>query len=279
MWYTTGMNESKNATLPTNQIQPNPFQPRGKISSEEIEELKQSIELYGILEPLVIAETPAGYQIIAGERRWRAARELGLEEVPVHIKRTTPRGMLEMAIVENVQRVDLSPIERAQAFQQLVRDFNFSMGDVAKKVSKSIGYVSNTVKLLNLPDAIKDGLVGGLITEGHARAISGIRDENFMIECYKTILKRNSSVREAEELARRFKEKAGQMKETRGRGVRIETKEFDKWTRRLTKLFTPSSKVKLVRSSKQTKLTFVFKGDIEETQKDLDTVLKLIKKD
>jgi len=272
------MSEPKNTTLPTQQLQPNPFQPRGKIASDDISELKQSIAQYGVLEPLVVALTPAGYQIIAGERRWRAARELGLEDVPVHIKKTSPRGMLEMAIVENVQRVDLSPIERAQAFQQLMRDFNFTMNEIAEKIGKSGPYISNTMKLLNLPDAIKDGLVGGLITEGHARAISGIKDEKYMIECYKTILKRNASVREAEELARRFKNESGQERDLRGRGVRIDKKEYIQWTNDLQKLFKPKSKVKLVRSVQQTRVTFTFKGDIYETQADLNKILRLTRK-
>jgi ParB family chromosome partitioning protein len=272
------MSEPQNTTLPTQQLQPNPFQPRGKIASDDISELKQSVAQYGILEPLVVALTPAGYQIIAGERRWRAARELGLEEVPVHIKKTSPRGMLEMAIVENVQRVDLTPIERAQAFQQLIRDFNFTMQEIADKIGKSGPYISNTLKLLNLPDAIKDGLVGGMITEGHARAIGGIKDEKYMIECYKTILRRNSSVREAEELARRYKSESGQEQGLRGRGIRIEKKEYEEWTINLQKLFRPKSKVKLTRSNQQTKVTFVFPGDIYETQADLDKILRLSRK-
>jgi len=110
-------------SLPTKQLQPNPFQPRGKIKTEDIQELAKSIKAYGVIEPIVIAQTPAGYQIIAGERRWRAAQLVGLEEVPVHIKKTTPKGMLEMALVENVQRIDLNALERAQAFQQLMRSF------------------------------------------------------------------------------------------------------------------------------------------------------------
>lgn len=272
------MSTPSSSTLPTHQLQPNPFQPRGKIASEDISELKQSIATYGVLEPLVIAQTPAGYQIIAGERRWRAARELGLEEVPVYVKKTTPRGMLEMAIVENVQRVDLSPIERAQAFQQLIRDFNFSSAEVAEKISKSPAYVSNTLKLLKLPDAIKDGLVGDMISEGHARALSGLKDERVMIECYKMVLKKNASVRETEELVRRFKDQSGQPTSPHGRNINLQTNQVAKWAEQLEKVFHPKSKVKLVRSEKQTKITFTFKGDPEKTQADLDKVLKLAEK-
>ena len=137
--------------IPTNQLEPNPLQPRGIISPESISELVESIKEHGILEPLIIAKTPAGYQIIAGERRWRAARILKLEYVPAIIKQTNPQQMLEMAIVENVQRKDLNPIERAKAFLRLKDEFNFDNHQIAKKVSKSVPYVINCLKLLTLP--------------------------------------------------------------------------------------------------------------------------------
>ncbi|PIW07394.1 hypothetical protein COW38_02780, partial [Candidatus Collierbacteria bacterium CG17_big_fil_post_rev_8_21_14_2_50_45_7] len=166
-------------------VQPNPLQPRGTILPNSLTDLIDSIKEHGILEPLIIAHTPAGYQIIAGELRWRASKIIGLKQVPVVVKETTPKGMLEMAIVENVQRTDLNPIERGKAFIRLMHEFNLSNADIAKKVSKSPAYVSNTLKLLDLPDALKDGLIGGLITEGHARALSSIDDTRLMIEAYK----------------------------------------------------------------------------------------------
>lgn len=266
------MNISK---LQTDQLQPNPFQPRGKIFAEDIADLVKSVKVYGILEPLVVAHTPAGYQIIAGERRWRAAREVGLQEVPVIVRETTPRGMLEMAIIENVQRVDLSPIERAQAFQQLIRDFGFSHAQVADKVGKSVPYISNSLKLLTLPDAIADGLSGGLITEGHARAIFGIEDEKSMVECYKIVLKENASVRRAEELARRFKDKIGQIKDSRGRSQRIEDDQFDRWADQIKSVFKDDTQVRLSRSNRQTKITIVLRGTPEQTERDLKKILKL----
>jgi ParB family chromosome partitioning protein len=265
-------------SLPLNQLQPNPLQPRGKIIKEQLDELVKSIQLYGVLEPIIVAQTPAGYQIIAGERRWRASKLAGLEEVPVIVKVTTPRGMLEMAIIENVQRVDLSAMERAQAFQQLVRDFHFSQNQVAEKVGKSAGYVSNTIKLLQLPDAIKDGLAGGIISEGHARALVAIDNERSMIECYKTILKENASVRRAEELVRRYKEKLGQTVKMSGGRMVLTSPQIDEWQSALQKVFTPKSQVKLVRSARQTKVVFVFKGSPEETQDELNKIINIAKK-
>src|SRR4030043_1498016 len=120
-----------------NQLQPNPLQPRGSITPESLQDLVDSIKEHGILEPIVVAHTPAGYQIIAGERRWRAAKLAGLEMVPVIIKETSPKGMLEMALVENVQRTDLNPIERARAFERLMAEFGLSSSEVAIRIGKS----------------------------------------------------------------------------------------------------------------------------------------------
>src|SRR5207245_1521973 len=159
----------------------------------------------GILEPLVVAKTPAGYQLIAGERRLRAAKILGLKLVPVVIKEATPQGILEMSIVENVQREDLNPIERALAYKRLMDEFGLGTNEVAKRVGKSAPTVSNTVRLLSLPDAIKDALVAGVITEGHVRPLLSLGDHKLMLDVFKTILRDNYTVRQTEELARRIK--------------------------------------------------------------------------
>src|SRR3989344_5226322 len=159
-----------------NLLQPNPLQPRGLITPESLSELGESIREHGVLEPIVVAKTPAGYQIIAGERRWRAAKLVGLVMVPVIIKETTPQGMLEMAIVENVQRVDLNPLERAQAYKRLMDEFNLTNAEIAERVAKSPSYISNTIRLLTLPDALKDALMSGQTTEGHVRALSALED-------------------------------------------------------------------------------------------------------
>jgi ParB family chromosome partitioning protein len=263
------MSTPPNQTLPINQLQPNPFQPRDKVKKEDLEELAESIKVYGVLEPLVVAQTPAGYQIIAGERRWRAAKVAGLTEVPVHIRKTTPKGMLEMAIVENVQRIDLNPIERAQAFQQLIREFGLSATLVAERVGKSVPYISNTLKLLELPDAIADGLMGEQITEGHARALASIDDEQDMIECYKTILRESGSVRRAEELARRYKElRASGNHQTAGRPLTQPDEQVKTWLNGWKQYCQTPVDLKLVRSRNQTRLTQTLKGTPAATQAD-----------
>lgn len=193
--------------LEINLLQPNPLQVRSLIKAESLVDLVESIKEHGILEPLVVAKTPAGIQIIAGERRWRAAKIVGLKTVPVIVKETSTQGMLEMALVENVQREELNPIERAQGFQRLIDEFGISVTEISKRIGKSPAYVSNTTRLLALPDAIKDGLISADITEGHARAIAGLQDIRLMIEVYKTILTEGASVRRVEELVRKIKEK------------------------------------------------------------------------
>src|SRR3989344_5169306 len=185
-------------------LQPNPLQPRGLISPDSLSELGESIKAHGVLEPLVVAKTPAGYQIIAGERRWRASKLVGLPKVPVIIRETNPQGMLEMAIVENVQRIDLNPLERAQAYRRLMYEFGLANQEISQRVSKSPAYISNTIRLLTLPDALKDALMAGATTEGHARAMSALEDPRLIIDAYKEVLKRNLSVRGTEELVRRF---------------------------------------------------------------------------
>ncbi|MFZ2199904.1 MAG: ParB/RepB/Spo0J family partition protein [Microgenomates group bacterium] len=261
--------------LDIDMVQPNPTQPRGTILPNSVADLVESIKEHGILEPLVIAHTPAGYQIIAGERRWRASKIIGLKRVPVVIKETTPKGMLEMAIVENVQRTDLNPIERGKAFIRLMREFNLSNADIAKKVSKSPAYVSNTLKLLDLPDALTDGLIGGLITEGHARALASIEDTRTMIEAYKLVLKEGASVRRTEEIARRLRKASGGKPQNGGRPAFILSDEITAMQARLNKALGERSMVKMTRSRKETKIMIKLLGSPDETDKTLAKILKL----
>lgn len=259
-------------------LEANPFQPREKINNDELEDLVKSIRIHGILEPLVVAHTPAGYQIIAGERRWRAAKIAGLTEVPTIIKETTPKGMLEMAIIENLQRVNLTPIERAQAFFKLQQEFNLGVGEVADRVGKSVSFISNSIKLLELPDAIKDGLLGKQISEGHARAISGIQDVKTMIEVYKQILKENASVRRAEELARIAKTRTGQTRIFRPKTVvyQVDDEQVKSWEEKVKSYLGARSKLKLKRTTQSTQVSFILKGDPEETQDGLEKIMDFV---
>lgn len=261
--------------LNISQIEPNPTQPRGTILQNSLTDLMESIKEHGILEPLVIAHTPAGYQIIAGERRWRASKALGLTTVPVVIKETTPQGMLEMAIVENVQREDLNPVERAKAFDRLMNEFGLSNGEISKRVSKSPAYVSNTLKLLDLPDALKDGLIGGLITEGHARALAGIQETRLMIEAYKLVLKEGASVRRAEEIARRLKKDFDEKPLVKTHGAYIISDAIEKMQAELQMRLGERSHVKLTRSKRETKIVIKLKGKPQDTDEILKKIMSI----
>ncbi|MFV1917486.1 MAG: ParB/RepB/Spo0J family partition protein [Patescibacteria group bacterium] len=271
--------------IDVNQLEANPLQPRGAITPESLVDLVDSIKEHGILEPLVVAKTPAGYQIIAGERRWRAAKLAGFEKVPSVIRETSPRGMLEMALVENVQRVDLNPIDRAKGFERLMSEFSLSSSDIAAKIGKSTAYVSNSIRLLTLPDALKDGLLSGLVSEGHARALAAIDDHNLMVEAYKIILRESGSVRRAEELARRMKYKSKQSMEKPGvrkDQLRIISEEIDKMQEQMQEALVNDKKdekdttVKLIRSRRETRVNFTFKGNPGETEDRLQKVYKSI---
>lgn len=262
--------------LEVNLIQPNPHQPRKHLDPAELEDLVQSIRLHGVLEPIVVAHTPAGYQIIAGERRWRAAKKAGMATIPAIIKKTSPRGMLEMSIIENVQRSDLNSIERAHALNRLIEEFKLSVTQVADQIGKSTAYVSNSVRLLELPDALKDGLLTGLITEGHARALQAIASQKSMIEAYKTILKENGSVRRAEELARRMREQDGEERVHHKPKIEVSA-EIDRWEERLARSLGENSEVNLRRSYRQTQVIIKLKGSLQDTQQQLEKIISIAK--
>lgn len=254
--------------LGINLLEPNPLQSRTVFSAAALSELANSIKEHGVLEPLVVAKTPAGFQIIAGERRWRASKLAGLTKVPVVIRETTSRGMLEMALVENVQREDLNPIERAQSFERLVSEFGLPISEIAKRIGKSDAYVSNTIRLLKLPDAIKDGLIAGATTEGHARALSGLEDAKLMVDAYKTLLSENASVRRAEELTRQIKSK--QDKPPRAVTTRIHTDELAKMEKEIAQAL--SCTAKLSQSMSQARMVLIFNGVGEKTTLELKNI-------
>ncbi|MEK7504475.1 MAG: ParB/RepB/Spo0J family partition protein [Patescibacteria group bacterium] len=275
------MNDQQVINLDINQLQANPLQPRGTVTPESLVDLVDSIREHGVLEPLVVAKTPAGYQIIAGERRWRASKLAGQKTVPVIVKETSPQGMLEMAIVENVQRSDLNPIDRAMAFQRLLDEFGLNNAQVSQKIGKSPSYISNSLRLLELPDALKDGLLTGLISEGHARALAAIEDPKMIIEAYKVVLREHASVRRAEDLARRYRAQMGIQPNARAYNnpkstPHIVSEEIDRMRAEMEKVLGGDelSEVKLSRSRTQTRVTLVLNGSLEETEERLQKIYK-----
>lgn len=187
-------------------IVPNPHQPRLTLSDDALAELTESVREHGVLQPLLVssAEHDGVYQLIAGERRLRAARLAGLRRVPVVVKEAASGEMLELALVENIQREDLSPLEEAQAYRRLGEDFGMTQEAIAKRVGKSRTAVTNVVRLLALSDELKSSLASGEITEGHARALLGVAEEPARRQAWRQVVDRGLTVRDTEELVRRW---------------------------------------------------------------------------
>ncbi len=192
--------------LLVSQISANPRQPRTIFNSEELRELAHSIREHGMIQPLVVTEgeEPNQYLLIAGERRLQAARLAGLAKVPVIIREVTDQEFLLLALVENVQRADLSPLETAEAYKHLLEEFNLTQDQIAKRVGKSRVAVTNTLSLLDLSKAVKQALAEGIISEGHARALKGLSHQA-QSAALQTVVKKELNVRQTEELARKLK--------------------------------------------------------------------------
>lgn len=184
--------------LPVEQVIPNPHQPRHDFSPENLTELADSIKEHGIISPLIVTEAGKNqWQIIAGERRWRAAKMIGLEKVPAVVRELTEQKKMEVALIENLQRQNLNPLEVAMAYEKLVDEFNLSQEELAKKVGKSRSAVANVIRILNVRDEVKQAIVEGKISEGHARVLAGLPAED-QLEVLQQILTNNYSVRETE---------------------------------------------------------------------------------
>ena len=190
-------------TLRISEIEPNRDQPRKFFSDEGIEALADSIREHGVLQPILVRPLPNGsYQIVAGERRWRASRMAGLDEVPVNIKELDDFQTMQIAMAENLQRENLNPIEEAEGYKYLIDNFNMSKEQIAKIAGKSRSYISNSIRILSLPDFIIDALRDGKITSGHAKALLMFDDEKRMLETAEKAINGNLSVRQIEKLAK-----------------------------------------------------------------------------
>jgi ParB family chromosome partitioning protein len=190
------------------EIIPNRSQPRKHFDESKLQELAESIKEKGILEPLIVRRTDQGYELIVGERRWRAAQKAGLKEVPVVVKEAERREALEISLIENLQREDLNPIEEAEAFRDLTEKFNISQEELSKRIGKDRTTITNTLRLLKLPSEIRNQLLQNRITSGHARAILSLESKEKQKELCALIIKKGLSVREAEAVAKRWSEKS-----------------------------------------------------------------------
>ncbi len=188
--------------LEINSISPNSRQPRKNFNDEKIEELAKSIEVHGILQPIMVRKTDEGYEIVAGERRWRAARKAGLKKVPAILRTLTEEQNMLVSIIENMQREDLNPMEEAEALSQMVVTYGMTQEQVSQSVGKSRPYITNVLRLLKLPAEIQEMVTNGLLSSGHARAIIGIEDKKMQLELAKYAVKEQISVREMEKLSK-----------------------------------------------------------------------------
>lgn len=254
-----GVGQGYIPALPIEQIVANPYQPRVEMNPEKLVELADSIREHGVIEPLIVTKKgESKYELIAGERRWRASKLAGMEFVPVVIKEASPQQMLELAVVENVQRADLNPLEEAMAFDQLGNIFGLTHDSIAKKVGLSRPAVANKVRLLSLPEELKRGLLEEKISEGHARALLGLDSTETMIATYKIIIRDNLSVRATEELVRRLNR--GHKKQPR-RDLRILDERTTKLENDLRGRF--GKRLSLSRSKKGGKIVIPFSSDSE----------------
>lgn len=192
--------------IPISRISGNPYQPRQRVEQESLQSLAASIAVHGVLQPVIVTESLDGYQLVAGERRVRAAQMAGLDHVPAIVRQMAQRDQLAVALVENVQRADLNPIEEAHAYRQLADDFSLTQEEIATRVGRARSTVANTLRLLDLDPSVQQALGEGHITEGHARALAGASaaDQRQLVQA---VMSRGLSVRQAEELVRRLRER------------------------------------------------------------------------
>ena len=251
--------------VPVSAIRPNTHQPRRQFSETSIKELAASIREVGILQPLVIRSTEAGFELIAGERRLRAAKEAGLERVPVLIRQAGEGESMEMALVENLQREDLNPLETAAAYQALMDSFGLTKDQLASRLGKSRAAITNTLRLTRLPESIQTLVLAGKLSEGHARALLGLETEERMLRLAERVRSERFSVRKTEELVR---EELAEPQESPKAGAKLGGKqdEFERYhevSRRIQDALTLPTRVRASRKGGRIEIHFREKEELE----------------
>lgn len=258
--------------LALEQIVPNPHQPRLQEDPEALRELAASISAHGVIQPVIVAEVagalPPSYQMVAGERRWRAARLAGLATIPAIVKEVSPRQMLELALVENLQREDLNPLEEAEAYRMLAEEFGLNHDDIARQVGRSRPAVTNTLRLLQLPIAVREEVLTGQLSAGHARALLGLPSPQSQVEAMHQVLRRGLSVRQTENLVRNLLRQT-QRKERPAPPLQAEVAELEARLRE-----SLGTRVSLKRGEKGGQLTIYFYSDEE-----LEELMRRLEKD
>ncbi|HHV60306.1 MAG TPA: ParB/RepB/Spo0J family partition protein [Clostridiaceae bacterium] len=252
--------------LKINEIDPNVNQPRKKFDDEKLTQLAESIKQHGIVQPIIVKKEGNSYKIVAGERRWRAARIAGLTKVPVIIKDLSDREILEVALIENLQREDLNPIEEAEAYDKLINDYGLTQEELSEIIGKSRSAVANSVRLLKLSNENRKNVVEGLLSSGHARALLAIEDEELQNKIADEIILRDLNVRETEKLIRKYLKNKPVDKKIKNKDV-----EYVQIEEKLKDIF--KTKVELQKGNKKGKILIEYYSDEE-----LDRILGLFDK-
>ncbi len=256
----TGVNEIK-----INDIEPNSEQPRKNFNDAKLASLAESIKQHGVVQPLIVQREGSSYKIVAGERRWRAARLAGLQTVPVIIRDLSSKQIMEIALIENLQREDLNPIEEAEAYDRLITEFGMTQEEVSVTVGRSRPAITNSMRLLSLQDKIKEKLISGDITSGHARALLSLEDEELRIKAVGEIIKKGMSVRETENYVKQL---AVQKKP---RKKNIQDAEYQAIEERFREVF--GTRVRIMNNKKNGKIMIEYYSPDE-----LDRIISLVEK-
>ncbi|HHW00940.1 MAG TPA: ParB/RepB/Spo0J family partition protein [Clostridiaceae bacterium] len=260
----TEENREENLTeLKINEIEPNINQPRKNFDDEKLVQLAESIKQHGVVQPIVVKKEKNTYKIVAGERRWRAARIAGLKTIPVIIKDLTDKQLMEIALIENLQREDLNPIEEAEAYENLMKEYNMTQEEISKVVGKSRSAIANSIRLLGLVKEVRDLLISGEISSGHARALLAIENEELQIKAAKEIISRGLNVRETENLVKRY------LKEKKEKTEKIKSEELIEIEEKFKDIF--GTKVKITPNSKKGKIMIEYYSSDE-----LERIIELI---
>lgn len=207
------------------ECRPNPYQPRKTFQADSIEELKDSILEYGIIQPLIVRKSIKGYEIVVGERRYRAAKEAGLESVPAIVKELTDEKMMELGLLENLQREDLTPIEEAHAYANLMNELKITQDELSKRLGKSRSHIANIVRLLSLPEQVIASINNGELSMGHGRALLGLKEKEKLVPLVNKVRKENLNVRQIEQLIIQLNEEPTKKKEKRKKDVFLQERE------------------------------------------------------
>lgn len=250
------------AELDLDWIEPNPLQPRSLMDPDELNALSNSIREHGVIQPVIVTESDGTtpYRLIAGERRWRAARQAGLAVIPAIIRESSPRAMLELALIENIQRADLNVLEEAAAYRQLIEDFGLKHGDLAERVGKNRSTITNSLRILQCPDEVQQALMSHTITEGHARALLGLPSAVEQLAALQIVTARDLTVRQTERIVREWNEGKKPAEEPAETSTQVDPiiRDFEKRLQR-----TLGTRVELKRGRKGGRLIIHYYSDDE----------------